>query len=342
VTNLVDRYVDEATSRVGASTRDEVRRDIHGMVDELVEARMAQGEPPDAATEQVLNELGNPQRLARQYDGEHRYLVGPRHYDDYVRLLMAICWSVLPLIAIVIFGANMLEGDGTIGGLVGGAIVDALWTTFIVGVQIAFWVTVAFVVMERTEGGATAEVASDRDEWTVVDLPPVVPKRQISMADALVGLGFTVFIGAILVLLYRNGISMYLGDEASASIDGFVPFFNPEIPASVAWLVLGLLVADALLDVTKYAVGYWTRFVSFTQVALNVVWIVVGLLVLRAWDLVNPGIRGSVDEGLADFFLADWFEQAVLAVVLVTAAIAIWEAVRGYLAWRPADDPWSV
>lgn len=342
MTNLVDRYVDEATSRVGEGARDEVRRDIHGMVDELVEARVAQGDAPDAATERVLNDLGHPQRLARQYDGERRYLVGPRHYDDYVRLLMAIGWSVLPLIAIVIFGANMLEGDGAVGGLVGGAILEALWTTFIVGVQIAFWVTVAFVVMERTEGEVTSEVSTDQDEWTIADLPPEAPKRQISMADALVGLGFTVFIGVILVLLYRNGIAMYVGDEARASIDGFVPFFNHDIPETVAWLVLGLLVADALLEITKYAVGHWTRVVAFTQVALNLVWIVAGLLVLRAWDLVNPGIRGSVDDGLADFFLADWFEQAVLAVLLVTSVIAIWEAVRGYLAWRPEPDRWSV
>lgn len=342
MTGLVERYVDEAMSGVGAGSRDELRREISGMVDELVEARVALGESPDTATEGVLNELGNPRRLARQYDSDHRYLIGPKHYDDYIRLITAIAWSVLPLVAIVIFGAKLLEGDGSDVRLVGGAAAEALWTTFFIGVQFVFWVTVSFVVMERQQDPQVAAERSDGDGWTTADLLPEKPKRQISMADALVGLGFTVFIAIIFVLVYRNGINMYLGDEGRSAIDGKVPFFNPDIPTAVAWLVLGLLVADGLLEIVKYAAGYWTRLVAFTQVALNVVWIGVALFVLGTWDLVNPGIRGAVHDDVADVFLADWFEQSVLAIALVTAVIAIWEAVRGYLAWRPEPDQWSV
>lgn len=341
MTTLIDRYLDEAASHVGTASREEVRRDIHGMVDELVEARVAQGEPEGTATERVLNEMGDPRRFARDYAGERRYLIGPRHYDEYIGLLKAIASLVLPLIAIVAFAAQVLVGEGNVGSLVGNALAEALWIAFMGAVQIAFWVTVVFAIMERQQRPEdTPDPAAEA--WTVADLPPAKPKRQISIGDALTGLGFTVFVGVILILVYRNGINMYLGDERSADLGRTVPFFNPDIPAAVAWLVIGLLAADALVEVVKYAVGYWTRVIAFTQVALNVAWIGVVMAILGVWDLVNPGIRDAVDDGAADIFLDSWFEQSVLATALVVSAIAIWEAVRGYLAWRKPDDEWSV
>lgn len=341
MTTLIDRYLDEAASHVGAGTRDEVRRDIHGMVDELVEARVAQGEPERTATERVLNELGDPRRFAREYTGEQQYLIGPVHYDSYIELLRTLLTTVLPLVALAIFVSNVLPGEGSVGGIVGGAIGETVWTTVTIGVQIAFWVTVVFAIMERQQRHqATADPAGEA--WTVADLPAAKPQRQISIGDALTGLGFTLFIGVILILVYRNGINMYLGDERSAELGRTVPFFNPDIPMAVAWLVIGLLAADALIEVVKYAVGYWTRAIAFTQIALNVVWIGVVMAILGAWDLVNPGIRDAVDDGVADLFLDSWFEQSVLASALVISAIAIWEAVRGYLAWRKPDDKWSV
>ena len=313
------------------------------MVDELVGARVVQGEQPETATEHVLNDLGNPRQLARRYDGDHRYLIGPKHYDDYIDLLTAIATRVLPLAAIVIFAASILSGDGAIGSLVGGAVADSLWTTFTIGVQIAFWVTLAFVVMERTQRpGASTEAAGDVRAWTVADLPPAKPKRQISVSDALSSLAFTVFIGIVFVFVYRNGISMYLGDGGPDAVDGNVAFFNPEIPAAVAWLVLGLLAVDAMLEVVKYAVGYWVRFVAFTQIALNVAWAAVAMVIIGVWYLVNPGVRDAVSDDAAELLLGSWFEQSVLASVLVISAIGIWEAVRGYLARHPHSDPWTV
>jgi hypothetical protein len=338
---LIDRYIDEAASQVGAGTRDEVRRDLHGMVDELVEARVAQGEPEGTATERALNELGDPRRFARDYTGERRYLIGPRHYDEYIGLLKAIASLVLPLVAIVAFAAQVLVGEGNVGSLVGNALAEALWITFMGGVQIAFWVTVVFAIMERQQRPDTTPDPA-AEAWTVADLPPAKTKRQISIGDALTGLGFTLFVGVILILVYRNGINMYLSDQRSAELGRTVPIFNPDIPTAVAWLVIGLLAADALVEVVKYAVGYWTRVIAFTQVALNGVWIGVVMAILGAWDLVNPGIRGAVDDGVADIFLDSWFEQSVLATALVVSVIAIWEAVRGYLAWRKSDDEWSV
>jgi hypothetical protein len=341
MTTLVDRYVDEASSHVGAGSREEVRREIHGMVDELVEARLAHGEPEDVATTRVLNELGNPRRFARDWSGEQRYLIGPRHYDEYVGLLTAVATRVLPLVAIGAFAVNLLAGDGSVGRLVGEALGRAAWVTVSAGVQIAFWITVVFVLIERGQRGET-DAAPDRDGWTVDDLPPVKPARQISVGDALAGLGFTVFVGVMLTLVYRNGITMYLGDERRAALDQTVPFFNPGIPSAVAWLVLGLLVADGILEIGKYVVGSWTRAVTVAQVVLSLAWAGVAMVVLGGWDLVNPGIRDAVDEGVADIFLGPWFEQTVLVSVLVVSAIAIWEAVRGYLRHRPQPDPWSI
>lgn len=343
MTTLIDRYVDEAAGHVGAGSRDEVRREIHGMVDELVEARVEQGEPADTATERVLNELGDPRRFAREYAGETRFLIGPRRYDEYIAVLKAVATRVLPITAIVVFAVNMLAGSGSIGSLIGEAIADAAWITFNAGVQIAFWVTVIYAVMERTQGeGVATEETDEGDEWTVADLPPPKPERQISRTEALAGLALTLFIAFVLVYAYRNGLNPFLSDERSAELGRTVPIFNPEIPVTIAWLVLGLTLADAALELVKFVVGRWTRVVTGLAVGLNVVWIGVALAIVNTWDLANPGIRGVVSDSLADFLLGSWVDQLILAIMLVTAVVDIWEAVRGYLAGRTDSDRWSV
>ncbi|HYH12463.1 MAG TPA: permease prefix domain 1-containing protein, partial [Thermomicrobiales bacterium] len=313
MTALVDRYIEVALTGVSSGTRADVEREMRGMIDELVEARVERGERPERATEQVLNELGNPRVLARQYDDGKRYLIGPDQYDTYIDLLRMLLTRVLPLITMIIFVVNLIGSDAPVMSAVGSAVGEALLSTLWIGVMISFWVTVVFAVLERTGNPAI----SSGSPWSVTDLPEEAPRRQITVADALTGLGFTLVIGTILVVVYRSGMDMYIGDEA---VDGTVPFFDPEIPQTMAWLVIGLLVADAALEVVKLSIGFWTRPITVATILLAGVWAVVAMVIIGRWDLVNPGITAVTSDEVADIFLSSWFEMSVLAVALASSA----------------------
>ena len=45
---------------------------------------------------------------------------------------------------------------------------------------------------------------------------------------------------------------------------------------------------------------------------------------------------------VADVLPRPWFELSVLASALIASAISMWEALRGYIAWRPPASEWSV
>lgn len=343
MTTMIERYVAEAVRHVSAGSRHEVTREIHGMVDEMVEARVSRGVLPVVATEGVLNELGSPRRLAHKFGDTHRYLIGPGQYDEYVEALRTMLLRVLPLVAIVVFAVQIMNGDGGVGSAVGGAVTESLWTVYLIGLQMAVWGTVAFVIMDRSRRDEPVPAESDQaHQWTVADLPEVEPRRQISMADTLAGLGFTLFVGFILVMVYRNGMEMYVGDKGRNASGDPIPFFHPDIPRGVVWVVIGLLGADIILEVVKSAVGFWTRSIVVAQILLAVLWAGAGMLIIGQWELVNPGIDAAVSADVTELLMDSWFEMSVLATLLVVSAYSIWEAVRGHVAWREQDDEWTV
>jgi hypothetical protein len=339
MTTMVDRYIEVALSRIPGGSRNDVEREMRGMIDELVDGRIEQGEEPDIAIEHVLNELGNPRDLAREYGDGRRYLVGPDQYDSYVDLLKAMLTRVLPFVTVIVFMVQLLGSDESdIVPAVLDAVGESVWMTLNAAVHIVFWVTVVFVVLDRT--GASAP--GDQRRWTVADLPAPRTRRQIPVADALTGLAFTLLIGIFLVIVYRGGVDLFTRDGEGILSAGSVPFFNPDIPQSMAWLVLVLLAADTVVECLKLNVGNWTRGITGATVLLAVVWAVVAMVIIGRWGLVNPGIGSEMSDDLAEIFLSSWFELSVLAVAIASSAIDIWDAVRGYLAWRTPDDEWSV
>jgi hypothetical protein len=173
--SLTDRYVAAALKGVQADQRDDVAAELHGSIADAVEVRTSQGQTPDAAERAVLLELGDPTRLAAGYSGRPLYLIGPAFYPDYIRLLRLLLSIVVPIIAIVVGGASAVSGADPLDILLG-----ALGSAFSVGVQLAFWVTVVFALVDRS-GAAPRTTTS---EWDLDDLPEPRDRR--------IGLGETV------------------------------------------------------------------------------------------------------------------------------------------------------
>ncbi|TYB91760.1 hypothetical protein FXF53_29410, partial [Micromonospora sp. WP24] len=154
MTSLTDRYLAATLRTVPAARREEIATELRGSIEDMIDGRRADGRDTEAAEREVLTELGNPAKLAARYADRRLQLIGPTYYLAWERL-MKLLLSFVP--AVVALAVGLAEGtDGNAGDAIGKAVVAALQTT----VNIGFWVTLVFAVLERTNAKL------DLPEWT--------------------------------------------------------------------------------------------------------------------------------------------------------------------------------
>jgi hypothetical protein len=332
--DLIERYVSVATRHLPERARADATRDIRVMIDEMIEARVTAGEGPDVAETAVLNELGDPRKVARSFEDQPRFLIGPRYYEQYtwlVRTLLAWVPGVAFLAQLLV---NVLTDDqALVQSFVQGGL-RAAWTAIVVAIQIVFWVTLTFAIMERAEPSGTQPETGDA--WSVADLPSASPSRQISPGEAAWVLGAMFVVGTLLIVQNVRGIGAFIrSDEVAGALEGrAVPFFNPGIPAWMTFSVLVLVALTAIAEMLKFAVGNWTLPVAVAEIITSFLWIAVPAVVIWQWGLVNQEITRIWDHQVADWLAGSGFERVMITVLVVISVWSIAEAIRGYRAHR--------
>ncbi len=308
-TTLTERYVDAATRSVPENQREDLAAELRASIDDQVEARVEQGESRADAERAVLTELGDPDKLAAQYTDRPLWLVGPRYYLTWWRLLKLLLAIVPACAAFGVAFAQVLSG-ASFGETIG-AVVPVVLSVI---VNLAFWVTLVFAVVERSgRRDATGLV----DAWTVDQLPE--PRRRgAGLGDMIASLAFlAIMVGVVLWDLFV----------------GFVPtapglsFLDP---ALWPWWIIALftvMALEALLAIVVYAVGRWTLALAVVNGILNLLIAVPALWLLFEGRLINPEYFPTV--------IADGGEEVgpIIPIVIgfVIAGIAIWDTVDAAL-----------
>lgn len=305
---LTDRYVDAAVRTVPEAQRSDLAAELRGSIDDQIEARIAGGEDFASAERAVLTDLGDPDKLAAQYTDRPLWLVGPRYFLDWWRLLKLLLWIVPACVAFGLSLAMVLDG-ATFGEVVG-AVVPVLLS---VVVHLAFWTTLVFVVLERT-GHGTLDAGGS---WTPDRLPE--PRQKgVGLGDMISSLVFlAIMVGVVLWDLFV----------------GFVPT-EPGLsflePGLWPWWILGLFLVmalEAVLAIVVYGVGHWTVGLAVTNGILNLVIAVPALWLLFEGRLINPAYFPTIipDSG-------DEVGQIITVIVgFAIAGVAIWDTVDAAL-----------
>lgn len=305
---LTDRYIDAAMRSVPEKQRDDLSAELRASIADQIDARIDAGEPQSAAERSVLTELGDPDKLAAGYLERPLWLVGPRYYLDWWRLLKLL-WAIVP--ACAAFGVALAQ---TLSGASLGEIIGATIGVVIpVIVHIAFWVTLVFVILERT-----GHEPLDASPWSPDRLPE--PKASGAAFSDLVATLVFLAIGAG-VVLWDQLVGWPVGGGET------MPFLDPGLwPWWIAGLFL-LMAADAALTVAVYARGRWTTGLAYLNLVLNVAVALPVLWLLSQGRLVNAGFFPAViPDGGAEV-------GGIVTVVLgfVVAGIAVWDSVDAFL-----------
>ncbi|WP_029090435.1 HAAS signaling domain-containing protein [Brevibacterium album] len=313
MTALTERYVDVVLAHVPEDQREEIGAEIHAMIADMVEARQSgAADPADAAItsgaaeREVLEQLGDPAALAREYARTPQHLIGPDWYPVY---MWALRW-ILPLVGVAALLVNGIVYSATearpqLGGLIGTALGQTVGALLIAFATL----TILLAVVERTSG---AEDRSARGRlpgmrpWTVEQLGDRAASGSSVRADALVSLVLIALLAAVPVIPTSF---LYVGH-----LNGGEPFVNPGLAAGWFlgyWGLLALLAATEVWKAVRARLTPGPAFAGITVDVLIAAFLTVALLTQR---VLHPALG---DEGLLDGALG-----TVLAVAAVWAIFA--------------------
>ncbi|GGM03671.1 MULTISPECIES: permease prefix domain 1-containing protein [Micromonospora] len=302
MSSLTDRYLAATLRAAPAARREEIVAELRAAITDAVEDRTGAGQDPATAERDVLTELGNPERLAARYADQRLQLIGPAVYLAWRRLLRVLLTFVPALVGTVVALVEAATGAGA------GAIGSGITTALSVAVQICFWVTLTFAILERTG------TAGALPEWTVDQLPEDTAERSISLPDtvaAIVGLLF-----ALIFLPWQH-----LRSSVTAADGENIPLLDPALWDSWLPVLAAVLLASIIFELVKYRIGRWSwRLVAVTA-ALNLAFGVPTIWLLLTERLLNPALVQRF-EWLRE---GDNLATASTVAAVSIAAIMVWD-----------------
>ncbi|GIF25683.1 hypothetical protein BJ973_003962 [Actinoplanes tereljensis] len=291
MTSLIDRYVYTALRRVPEQQRGDIDRELRASIEDAVDARVDSGEERDTAVEGALIELGDPDKLADQYAGRSNVLIGPDYYPAWRRLLTLLLSTVLPIVVIIGVVVQLID-DPDIGKVIGGAVTAILN----VGIQMAFWTTAVFVVLERTGAGPVRKGLTLN--WTPKDLPKFEPST-VPLTEVVAGVVWPILLIGALVWQQVGLDRVPVLDPANWS------FWWPYM---IVAFVLG-----AGYQVWLYRRRSYDRTVSVVNAVQQLISAVPLIWLLATDHFFNPEYHDFIDLGGGD--VKHWFTVSVIALV---------------------------
>lgn len=281
---------------------------------------------------QVLSQLGNPAILASGYRDQPMHLIGPCYFDIYVNLLKLI----LPIAAIVslisLMAHNFIDNTGneTILMVIINSIGIGIWGIISTGIQVFFWLTLVFAIIERVDHGKNqSPLTASLKEWTPEDLKdiPYIPKKKaISKVDVFGGLLWTT-IWATVYFKAAHLAGVY--EKGKNGLEFVIPTFNQEILQSywpLVVLVIGLEIAVALY---KWFAAQWTIKVALFNTVWQLVGTIVFIVIFRDPDLFNTAFINYMSELFSiNNDLRNPIIGTAIVIVVVFAAIDIIQGFR--------------
>lgn len=320
--SLVDRYIAEVGRHLPEKDRADIEAEIRSMLEDMIEEKSQQTGKlvDDMNISTALEQLGDPALLAQKYAPAKGYLIGPQWYETYVQTLKRVLFTALPVFAtvtlIITLAKDPMDFINAVGEAFGGA-VD-------VGIQILFWVTLVFILLDRSDTQPYEQGTPKPSAWTVAKLPAMPKKRQISISETLTNI---VFVGFGLAWVALPPFFARFQDDG-----GFVSLFHLNLWN--VWLPIFFVIAGLTMihELFKLKIGIWTPALTTANVILGIVAIVYIIALVTTQEVFNPAFLATLTESVA---AEDLRNLAISAkwTINITAAVIV-----GIYMWDMVDS----
>jgi hypothetical protein len=211
-----------------------------------------------------------------------------------------------------------------------GAVGEAIGSAFSVGTQILFWVTLIFVILERSGEKPDDLPRSDSRRWTVDQLPALPRRRQISVVETVMNIAVLLFL--LIWIALPTTLDLLQGTPAS------VPFLHPNLWnfwLPVFFVIMGLTLIH---EVFKLKIGNWTPALTVTNVILCLVSIIYIAALVITQEIVNPAFLAMLDSSLEFAKLREVARWSLDISAAIIAGIYVWEIVHSIRMARQLAD----
>ncbi|HJS20453.1 MAG TPA: hypothetical protein VJ785_17015 [Anaerolineales bacterium] len=332
--NLIDRYVAEVGRHLPEKDRSDIEAEIRSNIEDMIEERgqSAMNPADEKIIVETLEELGDPRLLAAKYAPPKRYLIGPEWYEGYLIVLRRILFTALPIVAVVTFVLALSNGPLDFIGAVG----DAVVRVFSIGMQILFWVTLVFVLLERSGEKPNDLPKPGSRQWSVDQLPASPRRRQISVVESMMNIALLLFV--LIWIALPTVLARLEGDTAP------MPFLNPDLWNF--WLPLLFVIIGLTLvhEIFKLKIGNWTRPLIITNVILCLTTIIYIIALITTQDVINPAFVAALASGMTSTELENvttWATWSVNLTAVIIIGIYIWDMVDSIRRSRQLEpDPY--
>ncbi|WP_163530103.1 HAAS signaling domain-containing protein [Halobacillus ihumii] len=278
---IINRYVYAVSKRLPESQRKDVADELRGLIEDMLDERVQDGEVIEQDVESVLVELGHPRSLARKYRDSKKYVIGPELYDLYILVLKIALISTIAVnsfvfvIQVILNPVNILD-----------YFVSYIVSFFTVVFPMVFgWTTFGFALAGYFSDGRMEKLELEKG-WKPSSLPPVPEeKRQIKRSEPITGI--VIYVLLIIMLTFSTeyfGIWIFQNNELA----GVVPFLNEAHYGSLFILAFIIFGAGIVKECLKLVYEKWTyKLVTFTAI-VNFIVIALILFIITKSQIWNP------------------------------------------------------
>ncbi|MCH7323180.1 hypothetical protein LZ480_14985 [Solibacillus sp. MA9] len=325
---LIEIYIQEVTRRLPEKLRADIALELRSTIEDML---------PDNYREEdvkaVLNRLGNPVVLANGYKDQPMHLIGPRYFDVYTSLLKMILpiATVIALITIITQYFTDYSGEEAILTVVLSIIGKGIGTILEVGIQVFFWITLTFAMIERFDQDKEQQpLTSSLEKWTADDLKKVayIPKKKaISKFEVFWGLMWTSIWATL--YFYANqlvGIYEYNGDR----LEFVMPALNQEVLLNYWPFVVIIVGAEIALALYKLFKQQWTIRIAFSNAVVQIISTIGFIIILVNPDLLNP----TFIVYMADIFSVTsdrfnmWIIGGAIMISILSTVMAVYDGYK--------------
>ena len=326
--NLIEIYIQEVTRRLPEKSREDIALKLRSTIEDML--------PEDFNEEDiksVLQKLGNPTLLARGYQDQPMYLIGPRYYDIYMTLLK----MVLPIAGIItlisIITMYFLDYSANKTNINVGIVIlsEGIGTFFEISLQLLFWLTLVFVILERKEKGKALEpLTTGFKKWTPDDLKHITyaPKKKfISKIEVFGSFLWT----AIWATVYFNANQIAVVYESKGGQLEFVTLvFNQEVLLSYWPMVLIAIGFEIALAIYKIFKEQWTNKMAIFNMVYEVFVSALFIVMISNPNLFQPKFITYLTDlfSITKEYLVNWMVSGTILLFVVFAVLNIIEGFR--------------
>ena len=315
--NYVDRYIYAVVKYLPEKDRAEISEELRANISDMLG-----DDPSEENIVKILEEMGSPFKLALSYMSSEHYIIGPKVYHLYLEVLKIVAVAAV-IIGIITFTLELITEVGDIASLGGiiGIIVSGFTTIFSVLVGLIFWVTVIFVIIERTD--STDEVLTSIEKpFKVSNLKeiPDVGRKKISKIEMVITLVMTIVF--LYIFVYRNDlIAIYTQNDT-------IRIFNGDIIARYKFIILISGGLSILVSILKLIYGRWNELLGILTAVDSLVNLGVTVLVLSNRYLLNRSFMVFLEEviektGTQAVLDIDLLRNGIIAVICIVTLFEI-------------------